>query len=80
MICKTLEKIHVIRNQLQMAYNRQKSYTDNRRRDLEFKEGEKVYFKISPMKQVFRFCKKAKWSPRYVVPYEIFQRVGKVSY
>ena len=77
---KILEKVHIIRNRLQMAYHRQKSYDNHRRRDLEFEEGDKVYLKISPMKEVVRFSKKGKLSPRYVGPYEILQRVGKVAY
>ena len=64
---------------MQTAYSQKKSYADKRRRDLEFEEGDKVYFKISPMKGVVRLGKKGKLSPRYVVPYEILQRVGKVS-
>ena len=32
LIYKTLEKVHIIRNRLQMAYSRQRSYADNRRR------------------------------------------------
>ena len=36
-IYKTLEKVHIIRNQLQTAYSRQKSYADHKRRDFEFK-------------------------------------------
>ncbi|TMX04172.1 hypothetical protein EJD97_011225 [Solanum chilense] len=35
-----------------MAYSRQKSYANHRRRDLEFEEGDKVYLKISPIKGV----------------------------
>ena len=65
-IYKTLEKVHIIRNWLQMAYSRKKSYADHRRRDLEFEEGDKVYLKISPMKGVVRFGKNGKLSPRYV--------------
>ena len=52
LIYKTLEKIHIIENQLQTAYSQQKSYADHRRRDLEFEEGDKVHWKISPMKGV----------------------------
>ena len=63
-----------------MAYSRQKSYADHRRRDLQFEGGDKVYLKISPMKWVVRFVKKGKLSPLYVGPYEILQRVGKVAY
>ena len=43
LVYKTLEKVHIIRNRLQTAYSRQKSYADNRRRNLEFEEGDKVY-------------------------------------
>ena len=46
LIYKTLEKVHIIRNRLQTTYNRQKSYADHRRRDLEFEEGDKVYLEI----------------------------------
>ena len=79
-IYKTLEKVHIIRSQLQKTYSPQKSYADYRRRDLEFEKGYKVHLKISPMKGVVRFGEKGKMSPCYVGPYEIFQRVGKVSY
>ena len=59
-IYNTLEKVHIIRNRLQTAYSRQKSYANNRRRDLEFEKGDKVNLKISPMKGVVRFGKKRK--------------------
>ena len=65
---------------MQTAYSRQKSYAGHRRRDLEFEKGDKVYLKISPMKGVVRFFKKRKFSPHYVGPYEILQRVCKVAY
>ena len=56
------------------------SYGDHRRRDLEFEEGDKVYLKISSLKEVVRFGKKGKLSPFYVGPYEILQRVGKAAF
>ena len=80
LIYKTLEKVHIIRNQLQTSYSRQKSYADHRRSDLEFYDGDKVYLKILPMKEVVILGKKRKLSSRYVCPYEILQRVGKVAY
>ena len=80
LIYKTFLKVLIIRNRLQMAYSRQKSYADHRRRDLEFEEGDKVYLKILPMKEVVRVGKKGKLSPGYVGPYEILQRVGMVAY
>ena len=39
-----------------------------------------MYLKISPMKGLMRFDKKGKLGPRYVGPYEIFQRVNKFAY
>ena len=80
LIYKTLEKVHIIRIWLQLAFRRKKSYADHKRRTLEFEEGDKVYLKISPMKGVVRFCKKEKFSTHYVVPYQILKRVGKVAY
>ncbi|WMV45529.1 hypothetical protein MTR67_038914 [Solanum verrucosum] len=75
-----LEKVKMIRERLKTAQSRQKSYADVRRRALEFKVGDWVYLKVSPMKGVVRFGKKGKLSPRYVGPYEITRRVGKVAY
>ena len=63
-----------------MKHNRQKSYTDVRRRPLEFEVNDWVYFKVSPMKGVMRFGKKGKLSPRYVGPYKLSKRVGNVAY
>jgi hypothetical protein len=34
---------------LRIAQTRQKSYADNRRRPLEFDEGDHVYLKVSPI-------------------------------
>ena len=36
--------------------------------------------KVSTMKKVMCLGRKGKLSPRYVGPYEILQRVGKVDY
>ena len=79
MIYKILEIVHIVRNRLKIAYSWEKSYADHRRRDLEFEEGDKLYLKTSPTKEVVRFGKKWKLSPHYVGPYEIFQMVGKVA-
>ncbi|WMV37720.1 hypothetical protein MTR67_031105 [Solanum verrucosum] len=79
-VYEATKKVQLIRDRLNMAHSRQKSYADNRKRDLEFEVGDWVYLKISPMKSVMRFCKKEKLRPRYVGPYEILKRVEKVSY
>ena len=43
LIYTSLEKVHNIRNHLQKANSRKNSFVDHRKRDLEFKEGHKVY-------------------------------------
>ena len=75
-----MKNVHIIKNRLKPAYSHQKPFVDHSIKQLEFEEGDKVYLKISPMKEVIRFYKKWKLSPRYVDPYEIFQKYGKVSY
>jgi hypothetical protein len=80
LIQETAEKITLIRQRLTDAQNRQKSYADHRRRDLEFTNGDKVFLKVAPMKGVTRFGKRGKLNPRYIGPYEILDRVGPLAY
>lgn len=76
----TTAKVSLIQKWLQAAYDRQKSCADKRRRDLHFEVGDLVFVKVSPMRGVLHFGKKGKLSPRYVGPFEIFERVGDVAY
>lgn len=62
------------------SQSRQKSYVDNRWRDLSFEVGNKVFLKVAPMKGVMRFGKKGKLSPRFVRPFDILERVGDLTY
>jgi hypothetical protein len=39
-----------------------------------------VFLKVSPMKGVMQFGKKGKLSPRFIGPFEITQKVGKLAY
>ncbi|KAK6144763.1 hypothetical protein DH2020_021583 [Rehmannia glutinosa] len=71
---------HKVRKRIEIAQSRQKSYADIRRRPLEFSVGDFVFIKVSPMKGIMRFGKKGKLSPRYVGPYMIVKRMGKVAY
>ena len=79
-IQKTSEDLKVIKQRLNEAFSRQKSYADKRRRPLEFQVGDSVFLKIAPMKGIMRFGKKGKLSPRYTGPFEILERIGKVAY
>ncbi|WMV25481.1 hypothetical protein MTR67_018866 [Solanum verrucosum] len=64
----------------EVAQSHQKSYTDGMRRELEFEIDDWVYLKVSPMNGIMRFGKKGKLSPRYIGPYKISKRIGKVAY
>jgi hypothetical protein len=44
------EQVRMIRENLRTTQSRQKSYADTRRRLLEFKEGDHVYLKVSPIR------------------------------
>jgi hypothetical protein len=74
------EKVALICKRLFEAQSRQKSYVDNRRRELKFEEGDFVYLKVSPMHGVKRFQMKGKLAPRFVGPYPVISRVGPVAY
>ncbi|GJY44271.1 reverse transcriptase domain-containing protein [Tanacetum coccineum] len=60
LVQETTDKVVVIRDRLKAARDRQKSYTDNRRKPLEFQVGDHVMLKVSPWKGVVRFGKKGK--------------------
>ena len=56
----TVEKVSLIKERLKAAQSRQKSYVDNRIRDLKFEVGDHVFLKVSPMKSTMRFGRKEK--------------------
>ncbi|KAL8265670.1 hypothetical protein R6Q59_003014 [Mikania micrantha] len=80
LIQETNDKIAQIQRRLQATRSRQKSYTDKRRKPLEFQVGDCVMLKVSPWKGVVRFGKKGKLAPRYVGPFEIIKHIGPVAY
>ncbi|GKD41595.1 putative reverse transcriptase domain-containing protein, partial [Tanacetum coccineum] len=79
-IHETTEKIVQIRQRLQAARDRQRSYANVRRKPLEFQVGESVMLKVSPHKGVIRFGKREKLNPRYIGPFKILERIGLVAY
>ena len=74
------EKVKMIRQRMQTAQSRQKSYSDNRMRDLEFEVGDRVFLKVFPRKGMIRQGKWGKLGPRYVGPFKVLQRIGQVVY
>ena len=75
-----LDKISVVKTKLKAVQDRQKSYVDQHRREMEYQVGEKVFLRVSPWKGVMRFGNKGKLSPRYIGPYEIIEKVGPLAY
>ncbi|GJS06899.1 putative reverse transcriptase domain-containing protein [Tanacetum coccineum] len=74
------EKIIQIKHRLQASHDRQRSYTDKRRKPLEFQVGDKVMLKVSPYKGVIGFDKRGKLNPSYIGPFKILAKVGTVAY
>ena len=65
-VVQAVDKNRTIQEHLRGAQDRQKSWTDSNRRLLEFKVGEHVFFRISPIKGVIRFGARGKLSPMYI--------------
>ncbi|XP_072093104.1 transposon Tf2-1 polyprotein isoform X4 [Arachis hypogaea] len=80
MMAETTEQIKKIRSRMLIAQSRQKSYADQRRKPLEFEEGEHVFLKVTPTTGVGRAIKTKKLNPRYIGPFEILKRIGPVAY
>ncbi|XP_070046757.1 uncharacterized protein [Nicotiana tomentosiformis] len=75
-----LDKVKLIQDRLHATQYRQKSYADQRARNVAFMVGGRVLLRVSPMKGVMRFKKKGKFIHRYIGPFEILEIVGEVAY
>ncbi|GJV22573.1 putative reverse transcriptase domain-containing protein [Tanacetum coccineum] len=77
---ETTEKIIQIKQRIQAAHDRQKSYADLKRKPMEFQVGDRVMLNVSPWKGVVRFGKWGKLNPIYVGPFKVLEKVGVVAY
>ncbi|KAG8496931.1 hypothetical protein CXB51_008102 [Gossypium anomalum] len=68
------QKVKVISESLKAASDRQKSYADLKRKDIEYQVGDKVFLKVSPWKKVLRFgCKgQDRTEMSHVSPYQLY--------
>ncbi|XP_075478828.1 uncharacterized protein LOC142519681 [Primulina tabacum] len=80
LVQQTADVITLIQDRMKTAQTRKKSYTDNRRRPLEFEVGDHVLIKIATLKGVMRFGKKGNLSPRFIGLFEILDRIGERAY
>nr|GFA18610.1 putative reverse transcriptase domain-containing protein [Tanacetum cinerariifolium] len=80
LIQETTEKIVQIKQRMQAARDRQKSYADLKCKPMEFQVEDKVMLKVSPWKGVVHFGKRERLNPRYVGPFKVLEVIGKVAY
>ena len=80
LIQETREKVKMIKERLKVVVDRQKSYADLKRKDIQYEIGENVFLKVSPWKKVMRFEKNGKLSPKFIGLYEDIRKVGLVAY
>jgi hypothetical protein len=69
-----------IKQNLKVAQNRQKSYSDRKRTPRKFKTGDYIYLRVRHRKSSLRMGSCAKLAPRYCGPFEVLDRVGPVAY
>nr|GEW90241.1 putative reverse transcriptase domain, ribonuclease H-like domain, aspartic peptidase domain protein [Tanacetum cinerariifolium] len=70
LIQETTKKVVLIKQRIQAAQDRQKSYADLKRKLMKFEVRDMVMLKVSPWKGVVRFGKRGKLNPRYVGPFK----------
>ncbi|GKE87422.1 putative reverse transcriptase domain-containing protein, partial [Tanacetum coccineum] len=80
LIQETTKRIVQIKQRMQAAHDRQKSYADLKRKPIEFQVEDKVMLKVSSWKGVVHFGKRRKLNPRYVGPFKVLGKVGEVAY
>ncbi|GJZ44657.1 putative reverse transcriptase domain-containing protein [Tanacetum coccineum] len=76
---ETTEKIIQVKQRMQAARDRQKSYADLKRKPMEFEVGDKVMLKVSPWKGVVVFGKRGEIKSRFV-DLSSNKKVGDVAY
>ena len=77
---ETTKKVKMIQEKIRVPQNRQKSYHDKRRKNIEFQVGDHVFLRVNHVTDVGRALKCRKLTPRFVGSFEIVEKVGVVEY
>jgi hypothetical protein len=70
----------VIRKRLKEEHARHKVYVDAHRTDQSYKVRDQVFICIRPNKSTIQFEKGTKFSPQFIGPFKIQERIGIVAY
>ena len=80
MLIEAETKVKLIQDRLRAAQSRQKSYYDQKHRQVHFEPNDYVYLRVSPTRGLQRFKVKGKLAPRFIGPFKVTARRGKVAY
>lgn len=77
---ETTKKVKMIQDKMKASQNRQKTYHDKRRKDIELQVGDYMFFRVNHITGVGCSFKCRKLTLRFVGPLEIIEKVGVVAY
>src|SRR5438270_11101184 len=80
LIAETTERIAIARQRMQAAQDRQKKYADPERREVEYSVGDHAFLRVSSRRGLQQAGRLGKLAPRFVGPFLILERIGKVAY
>lgn len=80
MLVEMEKEMQVIKKNLKVVQDRQKSYVDQNKLFKEFQVGEQLYLHIKPKKSSLRIRSCAKLAPHFYGPFRIIERIASVVY
>ena len=74
------DQVCIIHENLKAAQSHQKSQCDRHHQDMVYQPGEKAYLRVTPLRGAHHFGIKGKLAPRYIGPFTVLERCGRVAY